>query len=1091
MRKLIVFLVLTVCAFQLRASHIMGGSITYECVGGQYVFELTFFRDVNGSGVNTVGLNLNVWNHPTLNNISVPYVSTECVAPEGTSVPGGQLCYSCTGGPNVGLGSIEKITYRSAPITISGVPPAQGWVITYDDFSRNGAITNLQNPTNYGITLTAKIYNVNNTINTCVDNSAKFLQKPKFVGCSGKPFKLNLNPVDPDLDSIAVSFDVPLNNLNNQAYNPPTVPSNVPFVGGFSAVSPTPGTTLNPLNETAQIDPVSGEITFLSYTSGNFAVKIKVQSFRNGTLISEVMYEIQIIVTNCLNTNNPPIVSPPFGASFETTVIAGDPVNFTLTANDPEFLQNGSPQTVSMIGTGLLFGPDQTIAAGCAVGPCPTLSASSPISGIQTASVDFSWQTDCAHLLDANGNELDMVPYHFVFRVQDDYCPIPEVIYETVTINVLNPGVIQAPSIDCIQGGVGNDFTINWQPVVDPTGTFIEYQIRSVQDGLIASIPTIGTSNYTVSGVTQDNDYFITVVSGCSGNALRNSDTISNIYLSVSDLNPGIAVLSWNRPTNPPLTSMNDYFYIYREYPAGVWTLIDSTLYNVTTYEEVIDICDVFLNYQIVLGNQPCDYTSNISGGLFDDETPPSIPMVQSVTIDTLTGETIITWNQNDMPDTYGYLIYVQDPTTGFLIELDTIYGITNTSYSYLEDYEGALTYTVAAFDSCPSNTGAPFNLSARDPNFHTTIFTDYTLSICDGSANIFWSEYQGWDVMEYEVYIKPTGGVWSLATTTSGNNYQFFGTADQEYSVAIKAKNADGRFSFSNVSFFTIITSNAPAYYYVNVATVLDDETVEIRYSIDNPTKISKIQLEKNVGGVFESIQEIENPNAETVFIDEDVDVQLQSYEYRVLYFDSCGNQGFYSNIGRTILLNLQVDQTELNTYLTWSGYEDFNGSVVGYNIYRGFDDYFDSNPIATVGPFVRNYEDNIYDIDFKGKICYRVQAIEGSNIFNNPTFSFSNVRCDVVEPLIYVPNAFMPTGINNVFYPVIRNFDDQNYRLTIIDRWGQVVFQTTNYFEGWNGKFNNSGAEAEGGTYIYQIEMYDGNQEQIMTRGHVTLLR
>ena len=60
-------------------------------------------------------------------------------------------------------------------------------------------------------------------------------------------------------------------------------------------------------------------------------------------------------------------------------------------------------------------------------------------------------------------------------------------------------------------------------------------------------------------------------------------------------------------------------------------------------YEEIIDICDVFLNYQIVLPNSPCNFTSQIDGDLFDDQTPPDIPVVQSVTIDTLTGETQIT----------------------------------------------------------------------------------------------------------------------------------------------------------------------------------------------------------------------------------------------------------------------------------------------------------------------------------------------------------------------------------------------------------------------------------------------------------------
>lgn len=1092
MRRLLILLIALIPTFFLRATHIMGGSITYTCENGNYVFELVFFRDCNGSNVNTVSQTIKVWNHPTLNQITVPFVSRIDISPQGTGVPGGPACITCGAGSNNGIGAIEKITYRSAPINISGTPPPSGWVFTYDDFSRNASITNLLNADNYGLTLTATIYNANNPVNTCVDNSPVFLQEPHFVSCVGVPFSLNLNPVDPDLDSIAVSFDRPLNNLAGLPYSPPTNPAAVPYVSGFAFDEPTPGPDLNAANSDAQVDPESGEIEFFSNNSGSFVVKIKVQSFRNNQLISEVVYEMQLIVLNCVGANTPPTVAPPFGATFETSVPAGTLVNFTLSSSDPELLQDGSPQSNIIFPSGLLFGPDYTLATGCLIEPCPTLSSNPVISGTQGASVDFSWQTDCDHLLDANGNELDAVPYHFTFRVQDDYCPVPKVIYKTVTINVLNTGVIQAPPIDCIQGGTGNDFTINWQPVTDPNGTFVEYQIHSVQDGLIATIPTIGTGSYVHTGVTQETDYFLAVVSGCSGNALRYGDTVSGIFLDVNNLTPGMAVLNWNQPTNPPLASMHDYFYIYREYPAGTWSLIDSVPYSTTQYEEIIDICDVFLNYQIVLPNSPCNFTSQIDGDLFDDQTPPDIPVVQSVSIDTLTGETQITWNQNDQPDTYGYLIYVQDPVSGLLLELDTVYGISTTSYTYFENYtDGSVTYTVAAFDSCPSTTGAPFNLSARDPNFHSTVFASHILSVCNGSAIIEWSDYIGWSPLNYEVYIQEVGGAWFLASTDTDNSFEFVGTSGQQYCAVVKANHADGRFSFSNRTCFEIESAPSPSYSYIHTASVTDDQSVEIVYSFDPAANVSRIELEKATDGQFTLLETIDAPSPSTIFEDADVDVNRESYTYRVLYYDSCGQAGAYSNIGKTILLDVQIDQTELEAYLTWNKYEDFNGSVIAYHVYRGIDGVLDPNPIAQLGPSARSYQDSIGGLNFSGKLCYRVLALEGTNLFNNPMGSYSNVACTVIEPLIFVPNAFFPAGINHVFRPVIRNFREEQYRMTIFDRWGQVVFQTSNYLEGWNGKMGNVGAELETATYVYMIEVYDGNGEQIVTRGHVTLLR
>lgn len=1083
--------------FKAEASHIMGGGITFTCDGsGNYIFQLVFYRDCHGAQVNTNNQTLKVWNHTTLNDISVTYVSTEDISPQGQQVAGGPACFDCnTPATNLGIGSIERITYRSAPINFSGVPPTQGWVITFDDFSRNGDITNLQTPLNYGITLTAKIFNANNQNNICKDNSPQFKQMPHFVGCVGKPFKINLNPVDPDLDSISISFDAPLNNLNNNPYSEGVNPTTVPFSSGFTIANPTPTPAMSPGSMGAMVDPQTGEISFLSNMVGQFNVKIKVTSFRNGRRISEVVHEIQLIVTNCTGVNNSPVITPPFAGLFETTVIAGGVVNFSLTSSDVETLQDGSPQSNTIIPSGLMFGPNPTVNAGCLVGPCPTVSPAPPVVGIQGATINFNWQTDCAHLLDANGNELDIVPYQFVFRAQDNYCPIPEVTYETVTINVVNPGVIQAPQINCIQGDQNGNFTINWTPVSNPNGTFVEYRIQTVQNGVIATIPAIGTASYVHTGVTQDLDYFITVVSGCNGKAYRYSDTVSNIYLDLSNANPGIAVLDWNNPTNPALPNVGNWYYISREYPTGVWTIIDSVAYGTTHYEQVIDICSSLLNYQITLKNTPCNYTSQVAGALFTDQTPPDIPEMVSVTIDTVNNQTTIIWNAPPQNDTQGYIIYMVDPITGFLVEIDTVYGINNTTYNYLESYtDGAVTYTVAAFDFCPSPTGAPFNLSARDPNFHTTIYLKSNHSICSGDVKLNWTKYGGWPVDSYDVFIKTgVSGTWQLVSNTSGTSYSFVGQDLEKYYVAIKANKGDGIIvSYSNIDSFTVRRVPQPSYSYIRFASVQNgDQAVEIEYTYDPAVVVTKIELQRFKKSTFETIEEVDSPASTHTFIDENVYVDDESYTYRVVYYDSCGNKGYTSNIGKTILLTAQIDDVSLISYLNWSAYKDFSGSILWYYIYRQVDGVDDYTPIATLPSNTRSYEDNLYDVNTQGKICYRVEAVEGPNVFNNPKNSFSNQTCVLVEPLIYIPNAFYPDGINKIFIPVLRNHDVDNYRMTIFNRWGQVMFQTTDTTEGWNGLLNNSGPEAELGSYIYVVEMYNGYGEQIMTRGHVNLLR
>jgi hypothetical protein len=92
----------------------MGGEITWTCQGGNYVFELVFYRDCNGAEVNTVNETIQVWNHPTITTIDVAFISRIDISPICSPVAGSPPQLACgtgTSGGN-GIGAIEKVTYR-------------------------------------------------------------------------------------------------------------------------------------------------------------------------------------------------------------------------------------------------------------------------------------------------------------------------------------------------------------------------------------------------------------------------------------------------------------------------------------------------------------------------------------------------------------------------------------------------------------------------------------------------------------------------------------------------------------------------------------------------------------------------------------------------------------------------------------------------------------------------------------------------------------------------------------------------------------------------------------------------------------------
>ena len=69
-----------------------------------------------------------------------------------------------------------------------------------------------------------------------------------------------------------------------------------------------------------------------------------------------------------------------------------------------------------------------------------------------------------------------------------------------------------------------------------------------------------------------------------------------------------------------------------------------------------------------------------------------------------------------------------------------------------------------------------------------------------------------------------------------------------------------------------------------------------------------------------------------------------------------------------------------------------------------------------------------------------------------------------------LIIPNVISPNddGVNEFFE--IENLPE-NTEVVILNRWGNVVFSSTNYQNNWNGK-DNSGSELVDGVYTYKIE-------------------
>jgi gliding motility-associated-like protein len=428
------------------------------------------------------------------------------------------------------------------------------------------------------------------------------------------------------------------------------------------------------------------------------------------------------------------------------------------------------------------------------------------------------------------------------------------------------------------------------------------------------------------------------------------------------------------------------------------------------------------------------------------------------------------------------------------LFELDTTWGINSTSYTFSPNTStSALTFAVSAFDSCFTvSTPSTYQTSAKS-DLNTTVFVQYTYNVCGQLATLTWTPYIGWpDFLEYEIYGRMNGGPWTLFGTTTTPNFSIPVLGLQLYDFVIRSKSVSGNQSFSNKINVTAVAPSAPSFNYIRVATVLD-EKITIRHDIELVGGIKELSLErKNEVGIFESIEKIPATNSFNTFTDEDVKTDRYSYTYRVRIIDSCGNEAGVSNEVSTILLRVQSDEINMKNFVSWSPYIGYNGSIIRYNLYRGFDGVFDWSPLAVLSINQLNFQDDLINyFELSGKICYYVEAVESMNIYSFSEISRSNETCSIYEPLIYIPNAFTPGGINPIFKPVVSLVNPLAYNLSILSRWGDVIFETNDMNEGWDGIITLSDQKAETGLYMYVLRVKNGDGEEITKRGHVSLLR
>ncbi len=103
----------------------------------------------------------------------------------------------------------------------------------------------------------------------------------------------------------------------------------------------------------------------------------------------------------------------------------------------------------------------------------------------------------------------------------------------------------------------------------------------------------------------------------------------------------------------------------------------------------------------------------------------------------------------------------------------------------------------------------------------------------------------------------------------------------------------------------------------------------------------------------------------------------------------------------------------------------------------------------------------------------------------------TLSNYPVKVIkEGNVFIPNTFTPNGDGKNDVLKVRGPSYQEFYFAIYNRFGEMVFETTDVLQGWDGTFKGNASDP--GVYGYYLKAKcPGDSEQTFKKGNVTLIR
>ncbi|MFT4661261.1 MAG: gliding motility-associated-like protein [Patiriisocius sp.] len=684
-----------------------------------------------------------------------------------------------------------------------------------------------------------------------------------------------------------------------------------------------------------------------------------------------------------------------------------------------------------------------------------------------------------------------------------------------------------APILECVEHLPNNNIRLKWsQPdYVNIQNNFpgcptVEYKVfrANALDGAFGDIGTITHDQDVTSPPVffEDTDaqadqvkrYYYIELRYFGSCDIVNSNIVGSMFLTLAGGPTTIqntVDLSWNSEN----LTFGPEINIEENVNNTGWVTVYSDDITADSYSRKNEHCSypdpsIPISYRLRIDSPNCldPIYSNVENGLFKDNLAPELPFIQTVSVDCFSGRTAIYWDSSTSNDVDGY--HIQNEGFGTVQTLsDGNLNLVLINSPFATDPElGPAAYMVVPFDDCLQANGTPNTTGADINELTSTIWLQGGYVECERKIELNWTPYTGWDagVQQYLVKrILDDGTVQILESLPSSiTSYDVENVEENViYNLVVTATPVDDQLiefdSWSNkYSAFTDYHEVAQIYD-IELVTVVSESETRINFSVDEAVTGQSYRLEKldNFGDTFESLITVSQDLAIDgiiIYSDYDVNNDLKGDDYRLVAIDKCENDVGISEVSNSIHLEVFANDGDIENILTWNEYQKWDFGVGYHKV------YFSSSEQM---PFEVKY--NIFDpqetfkldnvselLQSESKFCYRVDALSGDG---GSKISQSNIKCVTQSPLFYLPNAMVLNGQNRVWKPEGGFIDFESYELAIYDRWGTLLFQTKDFFEGWDGRYG--GKQVREGVYAYFIKYREGDGKEQYRSGALTVLQ